>query len=105
VRRGVVDPASTTMRHDGQPAIGLAVSMRKGGDVIRLGRELGEAVRRVQASLPVGVQIHAVSDQPRVVQESVHEFKKSLFEAIAIVLAVSFFSASSSRCASRSCSR
>jgi multidrug efflux pump len=92
VRRDVVDPATSTMRHDGQPAIGLAVSMRKGGDVIQLGRELGETVRRVQASLPVGVQIHAVSDQPRVVQESVHEFKKSLFEAIVIVLAVSFFS-------------
>jgi multidrug efflux pump len=92
VKRGTVDPASARMRFDGQPAIGLAVSMRKGGDVIRLGEQLGATVKRVQANLPVGVQIHAVSDQPRVVAESVHEFKKSLLEAVVIVLVVSFFS-------------
>src|SRR5471030_3009978 len=62
------------------------------GDVIHLGRQLDEAVKRIQASLPVGVQLHPVSDQPHVVEHSVHEFKKSLAEAVAIVLAVSFFS-------------
>ncbi|WP_229418303.1 efflux RND transporter permease subunit [Massilia sp. Root351] len=92
VRRGFAEPAVMRMRFNGQPALGLAVSMRKGGDVIRLGRQLDETVKRIQASLPVGVQIHAVSDQPRVVAHSVHEFKKSLAEAVAIVLAVSFFS-------------
>jgi multidrug efflux pump len=92
VRRGIVEPASFKMRFNGQPAIGLAVSMRKGGDVIRLGEELTHTVRHVQANLPLGVQIHAVSDQPRVVEEAVHEFKQSLFEAVAIVLVVSFFS-------------
>ena len=92
VKRGVVDPQTSRMRFDGHEAIGLAVSMRKGGDVIRLGEQLKATVARVQANLPVGVQIHAVSDQPRVVEESVHEFKKSLFEAVAIVLVVSFFS-------------
>jgi len=92
VRRGPVDPASVKMRHNGAPAIGLAVSMRKGGDVIRLGRELEATVQRVQASLPVGVAIHAVSDQPRVVEASVREFKHSLAEAVVIVLAVSFLS-------------
>jgi len=92
VRRGFLDPATVKMRFDGSEAVGLAVSMRKGGDVIRLGSQLDETVKRVQASLPVGVQIHAVSDQPRVVEESVHEFKKSLAEAVIIVLAVSFVS-------------
>jgi multidrug efflux pump len=92
VKRGTVDPASSKMRFNGAEAIGLAVSMRKGGDVIRLGAGLDATVKRVQASLPVGVQIHAVSDQPRVVKESVHEFKKSLAEAVIIVLLVSFFS-------------
>jgi multidrug efflux pump len=57
-----------------------------------LGEQLTATVRHVQANLPVGVEIHAVSDQPRVVEESVHEFKKSLAEAVAIVLVVSFFS-------------
>ncbi|MBI5716778.1 MAG: efflux RND transporter permease subunit [Burkholderiales bacterium] len=92
VRRGFVDPPSTKMRHQGAEAVGLAVSMRKGGDVIRLGEQLNATVARVQAKLPVGVSVSAVSDQPRVVKESVHEFKKSLAEAVAIVLFVSFFS-------------
>jgi len=92
VKRGVVDPATSKMRHNGREAIGLAVSMRKGGDVIRLGEQLNATVKHVQSNLPVGVQIHAVSDQPRVVEESVHEFKKSLAEAVIIVLIVSFFS-------------
>nr|WP_267874182.1 efflux RND transporter permease subunit [Telluria aromaticivorans] len=92
VKRGFVEPAVARMRYNGQEALGLAVSMRKGGDVIHLGEELDAAVKRIRASLPVGVEIHAVSDQPRVVEESVHEFKKSLAEAVLIVLAVSFFS-------------
>jgi len=92
VRRAAVDPATSKMRHGGREAIGLAVSMRKGGDVLRLGAQLEATVKRVRASLPVGVEVHAVSDQPRVVEESVHEFKKSLGEAVIIVLAVSFFS-------------
>ncbi|HEY1149355.1 MAG TPA: efflux RND transporter permease subunit [Pseudoduganella sp.] len=92
VRRGFVEPAVARMRFNGQPALGLAVSMRKGGDVIHLGTQLDETVKRIQASLPVGVQLHAVSDQPRVVEHAVHEFKKSLAEAVLIVLAVSFFS-------------
>ena len=92
VRRGVVDPPTSKMRFNGREAVGLAVSMRKGGDVIRLGEQLTGTVARIQANLPVGVEIHAVSDQPRVVAESVHEFKKSLLEAVAIVLVVSFFS-------------
>jgi multidrug efflux pump len=92
VKRGFVDPATAKMRFNGAEAIGLAVSMRKGGDVIHLGAELDATVKRVKASLPVGIEIHAVSDQPRVVEESVHEFKKSLAEAVVIVLAVSFLS-------------
>ncbi|MBV8124761.1 MAG: efflux RND transporter permease subunit, partial [Paucibacter sp.] len=92
VHRGFADPASAKMRFNGTEAVGIAVSMRKGGDVIRLGKQLDETIEHIQAKLPVGVQIHAVSDQPRVVEESVHEFKKSLAEAVVIVLAVSFFS-------------
>jgi multidrug efflux pump len=92
VRRGFVEPAVTKMRFNGNEALGLAVSMRKGGDVIHLGEQLDETVRRIQSKLPVGVQIHAVSDQPHVVEHSVFEFKKSLAEAVIIVLAVSFLS-------------
>ncbi|WP_028103905.1 efflux RND transporter permease subunit [Pseudoduganella violaceinigra] len=92
VMRGFAEPAVMRMRFNGHPALGLAVSMRKGGDVISLGHQLDATVKRIQASIPVGVELHAISDQPRVVEESVHEFKKSLAEAVLIVLAVSFLS-------------
>jgi multidrug efflux pump len=92
VYRGYTDPVESKMHFDGKDAIGLAIAMRDGGDVIRMGRDLDAAVARVQAAMPVGVEIHAVSNQPAVVHESVHEFTKSLGEAILIVLAVSFLS-------------
>jgi multidrug efflux pump len=92
VYRGFVDPPTTKMHFDGKEAIGLAIAMRNGGDVINLGRNLKVAMQRVHAALPVGIEIHAVSDQPAVVHDSVHEFTKSLFEAIMIVLGVSFVS-------------
>lgn len=92
VHRGFIEPAAQRMRFNGNETMGLAVSMRKGGDVIHLGHQLDETVRRIRAELPVGVEIHAVSDQPRVVEHSVFEFKKSLTEAVVIVLAVSFLS-------------
>jgi multidrug efflux pump len=92
VKRSVSDPPTARLRHQGRAAVGLAVSMRKGGDVIVLGHQLDETVARIKASLPVGVDIRAISDQPKVVSSSVHEFTSSLFEAVAIVLVVSFFS-------------
>ncbi|AVP97175.1 multidrug transporter AcrB [Ahniella affigens] len=92
IRRGLIDPPSSRMRFNGRSAIGLAIAMREGGDVIRLGQSLETTVRRIRAALPIGVDIDAVSNQPKVVADSVHEFTKSLFEAIAIVLLVSFLS-------------
>jgi multidrug efflux pump len=90
VRRGYQDPPTMKMRFQGKEAIGIAVSMRKGGDVIRLGREMTQTVQRLQQAFPVGIEIDSVSDQPKVVQDSIGEFVKSLAEAVIIVLAVSF---------------
>lgn len=92
VYRAYVDPPTMKFRFNEHEAIGLAVSMRKGGDVIQLGKRLDETARRIRAELPAGIQLHAVSEQPKVVGESVHEFVKSLVEAVVIVLAVSFLS-------------
>ena len=92
VRRGYAEPLSFAMRFDGKPALGLAISMKKGGDVIKLGDTLNALMDKVRSELPVGVMIDAVSDQPRVVKSSVNEFMKSLVEAVVIVLGVSFIS-------------
>jgi multidrug efflux pump len=92
VERRPVDPASFKMRFGGRDAVGVGISLRSDGNVARLGETLTETVRALQAELPVGVQIHTVSDQTHVVDESVGEFTRSLIEAIVIVLAVNFLS-------------
>ncbi|MDH4190642.1 MAG: efflux RND transporter permease subunit [Betaproteobacteria bacterium] len=92
VHRGSADPPTATMRLRGREAIGLAVSMVKNGDVIRLGRDLKDAMARVRADLPVGIEFEQISDQPAVVKRAIGEFMGALGEAVAIVLAVSFLS-------------
>lgn len=92
VYAGYQDPAEQTMRFDGQDAIGLAISMQDGGDVIKLGKALDAAMARITEDLPLGIDVHQVSNQPRVVEDSIKEFVKVLIEAVVIVLLVSFFS-------------
>jgi len=92
VRRGFSDPPQPRMRYDGKNALGLAVSMRACGDIIQLGKDLDTTVVRVQKTLPVGLELDRVADQPRAVARSVGEFVDTLGIAVAIVLLVSFFS-------------
>jgi multidrug efflux pump subunit AcrB len=92
VRRGFVDPPAPGMRVQGKEAIGIAVAMNKGGDVIRLGERLKTEMSRLEADLPTGIDVHVVANQPEIVQQSIRLFVFSLGEAIAIVLAVSFLS-------------
>jgi multidrug efflux pump len=92
VSRGLSDPARPTMRVGGQPAIGIGIVMDKGGNVIGMGENINIAMKEIKASLPVGIEVHVVANQPEVVKESVSLFQESLAEAILIVLAVSFLS-------------
>ena len=92
VTRGYADPPFSRMRYKGAPALGLGVSMRANGDIIELGKHLDSALARIEATLPVGLELHRVNDQPRAVSASVREFVRSLAEAVIIVLAVTFFS-------------
>lgn len=92
VTRGYSDPALSKMRFKGQPAIGIGVSMKKGGDIIVLGKALDAAFSQIQSSLPMGLSFDKVADQPSAVKRGVSEFVKSLAEAVLIVLIVSFFS-------------
>lgn len=92
IRRGYVDPPSSLFRFNGQPAIGLAIGMKTGANLVHFGEELDAQMTRIVADLPVGVDVHRVSDQPAVVDEAVSGFTSALFEAIAIVLVISFIS-------------
>lgn len=92
VYRGFSDPAQPRMRFMGENGIGIAVSMRKGGDIIALGKNLEQEFARLQKALPLGMELQKVSDQPVAVKRSINEFMKVLAEAVVIVLLVSFFS-------------
>ncbi|HTH78158.1 MAG TPA: efflux RND transporter permease subunit [Ramlibacter sp.] len=91
VRSGYEDPPSFTIRHNGMPVLAIGATMQPNGNVLDFGRALDEKMARIRQDLPAGVQIQQYADQPRVVAASVWEFERSFLEALAIVLAVSFF--------------
>jgi multidrug efflux pump subunit AcrB len=90
ITRGYMDPSTVKVHHQGHPVIALGVSMAKGGDIISLGKALEVATTRIEKTLPAGVGLLKVQDQPKAVQKSVGEFVSVLIEAVLIVLAVSF---------------
>ena len=92
VERKFIEPAEPKMFFNGESAIGIAVSMESGGNILTLGENLRQLMQEVQSDLPVGLELHQVSDQPTVVDDSIREFVKTLIEAIVIVLGVSFLS-------------
>jgi len=92
VTRSPEDPASFLTTHRGKPAVGVAVAMAEGGNVLALGERLKSALAEFKAAVPLGIDVEQISDQPKVVALSVGEFLTSFLEALAIVLAVSLIS-------------
>ena len=92
VRRSFADPPQPMFRVNGQPAIGLAIAMRDGGDILALGANIRAAMARITADLPIGIEPALVADQPIVVDQAIREFMISLIQAIAIIMVVSFIS-------------
>ncbi len=90
VKRGYADPAQPKVRYKGEDSVALAVSMAAGGDIVRLGADLDARIASLARSLPVGLEIDRVADQPRAVKRSIREFVRVLGEAVVIVLVVSF---------------
>jgi multidrug efflux pump subunit AcrB len=92
VHRAYADPPQPMFRVNGKPAIGIAIAMREGGDILTLGRNIDEAMREIRADLPLGVEPVLMADQPFVVDHAIRDFTTSLWQAIAIIMAVSFVS-------------
>jgi len=92
IKRGYADPPEPKMFYNGLPAIGLAASMEKGGNILDLGQNLDEAIKRIKKELPLGLELNTVSDQPQVVKAAINEFIKVLAEAVIIVIIVCFLS-------------
>ncbi len=92
ISRGYVDPPQPMFRYGGQPAIGLAIGMKPGNNLVQFGDDLRRQMREIVSELPIGVGVHLVSNQPAVVEEAVGGFTQALLEAVIIVLGVSFLS-------------
>lgn len=90
VTRRYEDPPASEIRSQGEPAVLLGVSLAGGGDVLAMGREVAAAMGALQKTLPVGLEIQQIHDQPRIVRNAVGLFMKAFAEAVAIVLAVTF---------------
>jgi len=92
IARGYADPPTTLVRFDGQPAIALAIGMKTGANLLQFGEALKEEMSKIVTDLPIGVGVHLVADQPVIVEKAVSGFTEALFEAVVIVLAISFLS-------------
>ncbi|ABS70132.1 acriflavin resistance protein (plasmid) [Xanthobacter versatilis] len=92
ITRGYVDPPISLFRFNGEPAIGLAIGMKAGANLLEFGEALKAQMAKIEADLPIGVGVHLVSDQPQIVEEAVGGFTRALLEAVIIVLAISFVS-------------
>jgi multidrug efflux pump len=92
ITRGYIDPPTTLIRFNGQPAIALAIGMKSGANLLKFGEALKEEMSKIVADLPIGVGVHLVADQPVVVEHAVSGFTEALFEAVVIVLGISFLS-------------
>jgi multidrug efflux pump subunit AcrB len=92
IRRSSIDPPQPAFRVNGRPAIGLAIAMRSGGDILALGRNVAQTISEATANLPIGIEPTLVADQPAIVERAIGDFMTSLWQAIAIIMAVSFVS-------------
>jgi multidrug efflux pump subunit AcrB len=92
VRRGLVDPPQPMFRVNGSEAIGLAIAMREGGDILALGRNIAAEMARIRADLPIGIEAVQVADQAVTVDTAIDEFMESLWQAILIIIVCSFLS-------------
>lgn len=92
ITRGYVDPPKTLFRYNGEPAIALAIGMKSGANLLHFGEALKEQMSKIIADLPIGVGVHQAANQPVIVEEAVSGFTQALFEAVVIVLAISFIS-------------
>jgi multidrug efflux pump subunit AcrB len=92
ISRGLEDPPSYTVRHNGRQVLMLGVVMTDDGNIVRMGEAIDDAVAEIQGELPYGVQLARVADQPSTVEEAVWDFERALLEALVIVVLVSLLS-------------
>lgn len=92
VERGYQDPPTFMMRINGEPGVGIAISMRDGSNVLKLAKSVRAVMKDILPALPAGLEVQLVADQAAVVKHSLDKFLIKFVVAVAIVLLVSYFS-------------
>ena len=88
IYRGYVEPQKSSVRIDGVPGLGIGVNLKKGGNIIELGREIDARLDYYQTVFPWGFQIVRAASQDEVVDKSVQNFLGNLYQAVGVVLLV-----------------
>jgi len=88
VRRDYIDPPTTSLRYDGERAIGIGISTVGGGNVVTMGAAVERRIRELGSQIPLGMELHKISFQADTVTEAIDEFILNLGMAIVIVFVV-----------------
>jgi len=86
IKRDYLDPPTSKVRYAGRPALAVAINMREGGNIIRLGNQVKGQIERFRRSYPAGIGFDIVAFQPIHVQKKVTEFLGNLLQAVVVVL-------------------
>ncbi|MEN6325253.1 MAG: efflux RND transporter permease subunit [Syntrophomonas sp.] len=92
VKRAYAEPPEPKMYFNGRPAIGIAVSMDDGGNILTMGKNIDKTMAQIEKEVPLGININVVTEQSKIVGEAINEFVETLVLAILIVLLVCFIS-------------
>lgn len=74
--------------NNGTKSLLLSVEMKEGNNVVELGRQVQVQLDEFEKTLPEGVELFKITDQPTVVSSSVTDFLKELLIAIVAVVIV-----------------
>lgn len=88
IYRGYVEPQQSSVRIDGKPGLAIGVNLKKGGNIIELGKEIDARLEYYQTVFPWGFEIVRAAFQDEVVDDSVKNFLGNLYQAVGVVLLV-----------------
>ncbi len=86
------DPTPYLVNKDGKNSLLLAISMKKDGDIIRLGKQIDKLLGEIQSKLPLGVDLDRLFNEPKIVDDIIHNFVNNLLQAMALVIIVMLLS-------------
>lgn len=92
IRRGYIEPATQKVHADGKVALSIAISMKEGGSIIQLGKDVKQKIAKIKGQYPLGINFDFSYFQPEEVSKTVNDFVMNLGQSIIIVMLVMLLS-------------